>query len=738
MENLTITIKNAASFNEEGETLELEKQHTTLVYGLNGTGKTTISNFLQFKEEQEEQYEDCSLEGFDPNNQKILVYNRKFIEENFYEHDTQKGIFNLSTDNKEALENINTAENRKTTLETQKIEQNEKLEEQEALINEKTNETTETVWEIKTTYARDGNVFNDEGFLDGLKGSQESLFKHLLGIKLQEPTKTIEEIKQELQDLSGDNGVERDTLNPIANSIITQLSDIEKHNLLQEEIIGKQNSSVSELITRLKNSDWVKQGLDNYVKLKQSRQCPFCQEETLTGELIDKIKEYFDDSYKQKVETVKDLKESYESFKNNLSSDDYKKEFFTAEQKQEFENLFNNLSHILKTNLSKIESKIKQLSKTVSLQSSTDILQEINTWIEERNKEIDAFNKKLLNIKQTTENLKTEFWKIQRKKYDTTIKAYKKAESKFTKEKEKIEQEVSRITNAIYAQNTIIANNQKNVSNIDKTIAAINNHLEDFGIEEFNIVKHKDQYKIQRGKDNDKVFQSLSEGEKTVISFLYFIELCKGRESKQDTKEKIIVIDDPISSLSHIYVFNVAQLIKSTFIDADGKNKNSFSPHLILTHNLYFFHELKRILKKKNVNMFRITKIKNNCSKIREMNENEILNNYQEYWKIIKNANEANKACVANAMRNILEHFFGFLENETLHTALEKLDSKYAAFERYMDRESHSDRENITDDEELNIKLFTKPFKEVFEKAGYIKHYKAYMNKEQNNTEANN
>ncbi len=95
MENLTITIKNAASFNEEGATLKLEKQHTTLVYGLNGTGKTTISNFLQSKEQQEEQYEDCSLEGFDPNNQKILVYNRKFIEENFYEHDTQKGIFNL-------------------------------------------------------------------------------------------------------------------------------------------------------------------------------------------------------------------------------------------------------------------------------------------------------------------------------------------------------------------------------------------------------------------------------------------------------------------------------------------------------------------------------------------------------------------------------------------------------------------------------------------------------------------
>ena len=30
--------------------------------------------------------------------------------------------------------------------------------------------------------------------------------------------------------------------------------------------------------------------------------------------------------------------------------------------------------------------------------------------------------------------------------------------------------------------------------------------------------------------------------------------------------EKIVVIDDPISSLSHMYVFNVAQLIRKIFL----------------------------------------------------------------------------------------------------------------------------------------------------------------------------
>jgi wobble nucleotide-excising tRNase len=51
--------------------------------------------------------------------------------------------------------------------------------------------------------------------------------------------------------------------------------------------------------------------------------------------------------------------------------------------------------------------------------------------------------------------------------------------------------------------------------------------------------------------------------------------------------DKIIVIDDPISSLSHIYVFNIAQLIRKYFL-----KYNTYHQVFILTHSLYFLHEL--------------------------------------------------------------------------------------------------------------------------------------------------
>ncbi|WP_261641142.1 AAA family ATPase [Erwinia mallotivora] len=66
---------------------------------------------------------------------------------------------------------------------------------------------------------------------------------------------------------------------------------------------------------------------------------------------------------------------------------------------------------------------------------------------------------------------------------------------------------------------------------------------------------------MREGENCDTpVFGSLSEGEKTLIAFLYFLETCTGRKSRDDNdqRKRLIVIDDPISSLSQNYVFEIA------------------------------------------------------------------------------------------------------------------------------------------------------------------------------------
>lgn len=55
-----------------------------------------------------------------------------------------------------------------------------------------------------------------------------------------------------------------------------------------------------------------------------------------------------------------------------------------------------------------------------------------------------------------------------------------------------------------------------------------------------------------------------------MVAFLYFIESCSGSLTPETIhpENKLIVIGDPISSLSHNYIYEVAALIKRKIIKA--------------------------------------------------------------------------------------------------------------------------------------------------------------------------
>jgi len=244
------------------------------------------------------------------------------------------------------------------------------------------------------------------------------------------------------------------------------------------------------------------------------------------------------------------------------------------------------------------------------------------------------------------------------------------------------------------------------------------------GLDDFHIEKHSDNlYTIKRSKQDADIFHSLSEGEKMIISFLYFVEMCRGKKSADDVGgEKIIVIDDPISSLSHIFIFNIGQLIKKEFLNSD-----SYEQVFILTHSLYFFYELtdtnhKR--RKENQKLFRMTK-NNDGSHICDMKYEEIQNDYQSYWQIIKDEKQP-PALIANCMRNIIEYFFNFIEKKDLNNVFQKpelQDNKFQSFCRYVNRESHSLGQNIFDYKEFDYNIFKEALGLVFQESGYKEHY---------------
>ncbi|NVZ67376.1 AAA family ATPase, partial [Pseudomonas gingeri] len=183
----------------------------------------------------------------------------------------------------------------------------------------------------------------------------------------------------------------------------------------------------------------------------------------------------------------------------------------------------------------------------------------------------------------------------------------------------------------------------------------------------------------------------------------------------------------PISSLSHLYVFNIGQLIKKYFIN-DAYYKQVF----VLTHSLDFFYELTNTSKDKRAetqHLYRVIKNANGSS-IVPMKYEEIQNDYQSYWSIVKDP-ASPPALIANCMRNIIEYFFNFVQKKDFNNVFQMpalSADRFATFYRYINRESHSLGQNIFDIKEFDHQAFRDGLRLIFEECGYSEHYKA-MNK---------
>jgi wobble nucleotide-excising tRNase len=731
-----INLNNVASY--KSLTALKTNKKVNLIYGLNGTGKSTLSNYLH--QPTNEKYKYCSVEGLDDSHE-IFVYNQTFIQETFFENENLKGIFTLSKENKEAEIKIINAKKEIAKLESEKEIKSKELEAERISINQKQEIAKNVVWKIKTDYSGGDRVL--EFCLDGYKGSKDSLYNHILGLTKPtvKPIKCVDDLKSELQSISGNNAQKHSAL----PQIIFASQRIETEGLFSKQIVGNENSTVSQLIKDLGNSDWVKAGLQ-YLReeeIQENATCPFCQEKTISKDLVESIKNYFDASYEADINSLKYLLEEYSQAIQSIPN----KYFFEANPKfelyeKDFEIKYNAFLNVVENNKKLIEDKIKTPSASVILKNSITALEELNEIIQMINYLVLEHNKNIDQKENVRAIIKKTFWEIMRWDYDQIINSINADKITSKRKIDALEVVLKNNLTKDAAQKAIISEQQKQTVNIEEAITNINNRLVDLGITDFKIQKYSDNfYKIVRGDNQKQVFRSLSEGEKMIISFLYFIELCRGKKEATETgKNKIIVIDDPISSLSHIYVFNVGRLIKNEFfgkketkIDKQTGQKKiewkyKYEQVFILTHSLYFFYEItetKHDERKETQNLIRLLKNENGSSFV-SMSYEEIQNDYQTYWSIIKD-DQQQPALIANCMRNIIEYFFNFVERKDLNNFFlqEPLNNnRFQAFYRYINRESHSLGQNIFDFKEFNYQDFKDAFAELFKVAGYEEHYK--------------
>lgn len=455
--------------------------------------------------------------------------------------------------------------------------------------------------------------------------------------------------------------------------------------------------------------DFIKQGLS--LVTEEVVDCPFCEQKIKNGDYVQIVKDYqeiFDENFAAEEERIKTLLTKYKDIleqlrdlqapASNLGNLDAVKHFITIEVELPPFILTDDERTVVKTEINLVFQKENKILEKID----TSHLDEIKKIIEKTNKLVENYNivVKGLNIK------------VKQLKMDST-------EGKIDAKKTRIGAEITKAKNEIfYIENketfekyfeSVEMNeaNEKVVESLERIYQA----LKDKVIEEFNtfvsdyfdlikgfikeispsmdILKIIGQLTYDRRNQRDPAqcgfrieyngedcTSSLSEGEKQVIALAFFF----AQLTKEVDKEKVVVLDDPITSFDAGKRKSTAEVIQ--------KETKDFGQLFIFTCDpLFREYCLKQI---DNRNFYYIFKSTGSSSihyvpKKRET----IYSSFETEFKDIENVQGSNENVIVYGQKlrfcletKIKEDYFGYSEDNLANMIKKVTGRNKEEFER--------------------------------------------------------
>jgi wobble nucleotide-excising tRNase len=360
---------------------------------------------------------------------------------------------------------------------------------------------------------------------------------------------------------------------------------------------------VSNVITKLKENprlnDWVRIGMELHIS---ENTCQFCGNK-LPEDLMNRLEHHFTEDLnnllydiESMMNTIIQTVEKLENFSDNLPHiyefyNDYQQPYYELKNKLEqmletlrdqFNMLLYQLTH-KKDNpfqIAEFETDYAAATTIVDYQVESNdlekVIKEINELIKKHNYRTDQFEKikqaakeKLINHHAAQFMIDFDYFKSQKELSDL--------DAALNNLRERISSILSKIGNI-----------ETQLLDAQKGAQRINEYLKTF------FQSSRLQIEVEEGgrfilKRNGRIAKNLSEGEKSAISFIYFITKLENRDT--NLKETIVVIDDPVSSLDHNHIHSVYAIIKSKL------NPKKCKQIFISTHNAEFFNLMKDLSK---------------------------------------------------------------------------------------------------------------------------------------------
>lgn len=567
-----------------------------LIYGWNGCGKTTFSKLctlVEYKDDTDllknlSNYEFCfdlndgtsiTQANYLQNNLNIHVFNEVFREKNIDWNNVVKSILLISDDvisektelDKKKLK-LGNEDNKTGILGDIKIQSEEKGSLNGDIEGFYSKSAKKIKEEFKVIDTSDKYYFNYDKrkFKTFLEKNKTKIKSKEIILDIANVDKLKESIRPNiLPKVELDIQAIKTTL---LQEIETKVSDVLQANLVVNEI------------ERLKKypdiGRWVEQGIKIH-KDYESKKCEFCNQE-LPAQRIKELERHFSRAFLELKEKINKALEWLPTKKILDGSLDKDIEFYPEYQKT-FKGIKKNLKNEIKAInaifdqwINLLKSKLANPFEIIELEKiiNEQTAETYNKLISELRAVIKEHNNKTDNFEQESKRLKSEL-----ELHYCSVYFH--------------EFELDKKLNEINDLDGKLERNKKLKQEIEKEIAILESKLsnEAFGAKEFNNKLHKflgrdnielkfdsniHGYKIIR---DGKEASNLSEGEKTAISFVYFITKLKENDNK--IEDSIIVVDDPISSFDSNNLFSAYSFLKNEC----EKAKQLF----VITHNFAYF-----------------------------------------------------------------------------------------------------------------------------------------------------
>lgn len=637
-------------------------KQVNFIFGPNGSGKTSISRWFAAETDRT----GSTARWTHDRPLRIRVFNRDYIDTTLRQT-SLPGVFTLddeSRGDRERLDEISRDGGECDKAQTQLDRLRTTLQHKQQEHANARAALEEAAWPLH----KDEQLF-PRVLLPALQGGRSTKSGHadrlLKASSDKDGVPELADLLREQASLDDTTGVPQDLL---ALPTLPDIANLPGVALLGKSIVPRQDAPFSDLVERLRAQDWVAQG--RHYLAAAAGKCPFCQQGT-PSDLARHLEELFDDAYDADIAALPRLRtvrnaatHAYLAQLRALSESEVAAQFADVAA---LTTATDQLRADWTTDEKSIDAKIASPSQQVTLTDVDEVTARIAVSVETANTLIRDHNRRVAKKSSSRHRLEKRAWsylangpaKPALDSYRAGLAARETAigglSAKVTEAErtlERLDVEAAQLRDGLYSSG--------------RTIAAINAELANSGFTSFTIAESEDEdgsYCLRR-EDGELDSNTLSEGERNFIAFLYFLHQLKGTSRAEADHAKILaVIDDPISSLDS----DVLHLVTSFVLGLIGDVERGTGPVgqlIMLTHNVQFHHEADyQFTPDRSKRTYRvIRKRASPPNDVQRCDKSPITTTYALLWREVRLAHRDKGAVtlvgLENVLRRILEYYF--------------------------------------------------------------------------------